>query len=273
MMNDDAGAPAIDVDLSAFLEPVLNQRNHHQSTKQRNATLLLHAHGLVEWLLAHHFPSKIRKSPYPVVIISPSRGRIRIQPQLARTRTLNITNTANEHNHHQQEGQKSDDRDCESESYTKIENKGTYTKKGGETVRKTPPSSSSATTENFDGASWEKAVHSALKKITVEDLGYMNAAELKASIPDNDSEGRGKTDLYQLEKKLSVKVVFDDGGAESGESGGSGGSGGSGHVLLVGDAKKLEKKVFVIRNMLSHYHWRLSGSDVAFEKKGTTSTA
>ncbi len=234
-MNDNVDAPAVDIDLSAFLEPLFNQRNHHQISKQRSATLLLHAHGLVEWLLAYHFPSKIRKSPYPVVVTSPSRGLIRIQ-------VATFTNTAKEYQH----GQKSD---YTTNNSTKIESE--CTEKGGETA---PPSS----TKTFDGTSWEKSVHAALKKITVEDLGYMNAAELKASIPENDSEGRGKTDLYHLEKKLSVKVVFDD--VESG----------SGHVLLVGDAKKLEKKVFVLRNMLSHYHWRLSGSDVIFEKKGTT---
>ena len=29
---------------------------------------------------------------------------------------------------------------------------------------------------------------------------------------------------------------------------------------------KLQKKTFVLRNLLSHYHWRLSGRDVAFEQ-------
>mmetsp|Transcript_6253 Transcript_6253/g.11107 ORF Transcript_6253/g.11107 Transcript_6253/m.11107 type:complete len:92 (-) Transcript_6253:51-326(-) len=49
-----------------------------------------------------------------------------------------------------------------------------------------------------------------------------------------------------MEKKMSVKVVFDDE---------------TGHVFLVGDSKKLEKKCFPIRNMVSHYHWRLSWAD------------
>ena len=102
---------------------------------------------------------------------------------------------------------------------------------------------------------WEKGVQSALKRITVEDLGNMNASELETSIPIEDAEGRGMADLFLLEKKLAVKVVFDKE---------------TGHVLIVGDQKKLEKKVFVIRNMISHYHWRLSGTDVAF--KNATST-
>ena len=83
----------------------------------------------------------------------------------------------------------------------------------------------------------------------------MNASELQLAIPMEDSEGRGMTDLISLEKKLAVKVVFDQE---------------SGHVLIVGDEKKLEKKVFVIRNMISHYHWRLSGTDVAFDKITST---
>lgn len=55
-------------------------------------------------------------------------------------------------------------------------------------------------------------------------------------------------DLRSMEKKLSVKVVFDDV---------------TGHVYLVGDTKKIDKKCFALRNMFSHYHWRLSGKDVA----------
>ena len=102
---------------------------------------------------------------------------------------------------------------------------------------------------------WEKGVRLALKKIQVQDLGNMNASELQLAIPMEDSEGRGMTDLISLEKKLAVKVVFDQE---------------SGHVLIVGDEKKLEKKVFVIRNMISHYHWRLSGTDVAFDKITST---
>ena len=38
------------------------------------------------------------------------------------------------------------------------------------------------------------------------------------------------------------------------------------HVLLVGAKHKLANKCFVLRNLLSHYHWRLSGRDVAFEQ-------
>ena len=38
-----------------------------------------------------------------------------------------------------------------------------------------------------------------------------------------------------------------------------------GHVLLVGPKSKLRKKCSDVRNLLSHFHWRLSGRDVAFE--------
>ena len=95
--------------------------------------------------------------------------------------------------------------------------------------------------------SWRKSVSSALKKIEVEDLGDMDAMELQESIPEEDSNGRGMKDLLALQKQLSVRVVFCNK-----------------HVLLVGQKSKLQKKCFVLRNMLSHYHWRLSGKDVSF---------
>jgi hypothetical protein len=104
--------------------------------------------------------------------------------------------------------------------------------------------------ENSSDFSWEKNMQSVLKKVVAEDLGNMNATELFSSIPETDSEGRGLSDLRSMEKKMSVKVVFDDE---------------TGHVFLVGDSRKLEKKCFPIRNMLIHYHWRLSGTDVSFQ--------
>lgn len=97
---------------------------------------------------------------------------------------------------------------------------------------------------------WQKNVSNALKKIEVEDLGDMDAIALKESIPEeDDADGRGMRDLCKLEKQLSIKVVF---------------CASNKHVLLVGQKSKLQKKCFVLRNMLSHYHWRLSGKDVSF---------
>ena len=98
-------------------------------------------------------------------------------------------------------------------------------------------------------SAYQKLAYSALKKIIVLDLGYMNAIELMNTIPETDSEGRGMNDLKSMEKKLSVKVIFDHV---------------TQHVYLVGDAKKLDKKCFALKNMLSHYYWRLSGNDVNF---------
>ena len=92
---------------------------------------------------------------------------------------------------------------------------------------------------------WRKQVAQALKKIVVEDLGDMNALELWESIPENDSDGRGRLDLTFMQKELSVKVVFSD----------------NRHVLLVGQKQKLAKKCFTLRNIISHYHWRLSGKE------------
>ena len=97
-------------------------------------------------------------------------------------------------------------------------------------------------------AAVEQKIRSSMKKIQVEDLGRLQASDLLASIPQEDPQGRGLQDLRDTEKKLSVKVVFDTIGE---------------HVYLVGDAKKLEKKVFAIRNMISHYHWRLSGTEMS----------
>lgn len=97
---------------------------------------------------------------------------------------------------------------------------------------------------------WRKQISAALKKVEVEDLGAMDAARLWEAIPEEDGAGRGRKDLAEIEKELSIKVCFCEGDA---------------HVLLVGAKTKLQKKAFALRNMLSHYHWRLSGRDVAFE--------
>jgi hypothetical protein len=91
-------------------------------------------------------------------------------------------------------------------------------------------------------------IRSSMRKIKLEDLGKMNATELLASIPDEDPMGRGLRDLREMEKKLSIKIIFNDD------------KNGNGHVYIVGDSKKLEKKVFALRNLISHYHWRLSGT-------------
>lgn len=176
-----------------LLEPLLSKA---KTLKQRESAPL-QAQGMIEWLLLHHFPFKIRKSKLPIEVSSPVRGKMRIQLQ----------------------------RNDSSAEY------------------------------GIDHEVWEKSVRTALKRITVEDLGNMNASELETSIPSEDVEGRGMDDLFLLEKKLAVKVVFDKE---------------TGHVLIVGDQKKLEKKVFCLRNMISHYHWRLSGTDVAFEKATST---
>jgi len=106
--------------------------------------------------------------------------------------------------------------------------------------------------ENEDDV--QKKMKSSLKKIQVQDLGNMRAQDLLASIPEEDPQGRGRKDLRDMERKLSVKIVFGPGQGET-------------HVYLVGDAKKLEKKVFCIRNLLSHYHWRLVGTDKRSSKK------
>ena len=98
-------------------------------------------------------------------------------------------------------------------------------------------------------ARWKDRIASGLRKVEVEDLGDMDAPRLWAAIPESDSGGRGRRDLAAIEKDLSVKVVFCE----------------NRHVLLVGAKAKLQKKCLSLRNLLSHYHWRLSGRDVSFE--------
>lgn len=92
---------------------------------------------------------------------------------------------------------------------------------------------------------WEKQVTSVLKKVVVEDLGNLQSRELWDTIPVEDPHGRGRTDLQNIEKLLTVKVVFC-----------------SQHVLLVGAKAKLAKKCSILRNFLAHYYWRLSGKEV-----------
>jgi len=105
-------------------------------------------------------------------------------------------------------------------------------------------------------ARWSKQLATVLKKLEVEDLGDMDAPSLREVIPEEDSGGRGMRDLVRLEQELQVKVVFLDNPDEPKVHK---------HVLLVGAKAKLAKKCLVIRNLLSHYHWRLSGRDVSFE--------
>ncbi|KAG7374193.1 hypothetical protein IV203_013288 [Nitzschia inconspicua] len=92
---------------------------------------------------------------------------------------------------------------------------------------------------------WNKLLQKELKRLHVEDLGYLDAVELWATIPEEDKESRGRKDLERLEQQLSVKVVFLER-----------------HVLLVGAKAKLEKKCLVIRNVLAHYYWRLKGKQI-----------
>lgn len=122
----------------------------------------------------------------------------------------------------------------------------TLYRKQGADMQVTNPGAGTLVLVGSESQKWQKSIQSTLKKIVAEDLGNLNAKSLIPTIPEVDSEGRGMHDLQATEKKLSVKIVFDED---------------TGHVFLVGDAKKLEKKCFVLRNILSHYHWRLSGTE------------
>ena len=127
----------------------------------------------------------------------------------------------------------------------------TLYRKQGADMEVTNPGAGKLVLIGPESQKWQKSIQSSLKKIVAEDLGNLSAKSLIPTIPEIDSEGRGMHDLQETEKKLSVKIVFDED---------------TGHVFLVGDAKKLEKKCFVLRNILSHYHWRLSGTNCSFSK-------
>jgi hypothetical protein len=104
---------------------------------------------------------------------------------------------------------------------------------------------------------WKKKVDTGLNKVIQQDLGPMNAPELLQAIHDTVNTNTGNTgiaDLTTIEQKLSVLVYFDctDGPGKD-------------HVLLLGTKKKLDNKCAGLRSILSHYHWRLSGKDVAFD--------
>jgi len=124
-----------------------------------------------------------------------------------------------------------------------------------------PPPMTASTEEEELAPKWKKSITSALKKIQVDDLGDMDASALRDSIPLSDGEGRGMANLEALQKKLAVSVVFCDMNGHDDII--------NGHVLLVGNKAKLEKKCFEMRNILSHYHWRLSGTDVAMDATTT----
>ena len=93
---------------------------------------------------------------------------------------------------------------------------------------------------------WQKQVEKDLKKIQVENLGDMGGRKrsLLASFTED-----GLEKLAEQENEHSVAVVFQENGI----------------ILLVGTKSKLAKKCVQLKTLLSHYHWRLSGRDVAFE--------
>lgn len=222
----------------------------------------LHAHGLVQWLLSFYFPSKIRKMKAAVAVVvgDDSGGGVVGGPK---QRRIQVTSPIRGHIQIEILSKKDED--------VKIH-------KDGECTMKRPLQEEG---EEEGGEDWQKLIHTALKKIVVEDLGDLNATELLSSIPKQDPEGRGLEDLFSMESKLNVKVVFDtntnnidvntkneDNEAtmtiekRNHDNDDKKNIGGTNHVLMVGDVKKIEKKVFAIRNMISHYHWRLSGKEV-----------
>jgi hypothetical protein len=136
---------------------------------------------------------------------------------------------------------------------------------------------------------WDRIVDKALKNIVEQDLGCMDATLLLPAIKESKN---GVHDLSTIALDLKVCVLFftnkhvaeqfEVGGGVVGasttlvapetESKSSAVSDATKtlyrpeHVFLVGAAKKLDKKCGDLRNLLTHYHWRLSGRDISFEE-------
>jgi len=150
-----------------------------------------------------------------------------------------------------------------------------------------------ATADVQDEKVWERKVDKALKNIVVQDLGDLDATMLIMALQESTS---GLSDLQALEKELGVVVLFctlsssetssetssqtDQPNPERSSSSSSSSQETtrekkknnnqqfytSEHVYLIGLQKKLDKKSGDIRNLLTHYHWRMSGRDLSFEE-------
>ena len=174
---------------------------------QDDSTLRRRALGQAAWLETFWLPTQQRKHPNHVLCIDATQCSVRVKSSSS-SRCNMENDDAAEHN-----------------------------------KKSAPVSSAEDTCHEY----WDKALQTALKKIRVEDLGDLAAQEVWDAIPVQDKDGRGRQDLDQLQKQLSVKVVFlvEDN-----------------HILLVGAKAKLEKKCLVLRNVLSHYYWRLKGKQI-----------
>ena len=145
-----------------------------------------------------------------------------------------------------------------------------------------------ATADVQDEKVWERKVDKALKNIVEQDLGAMDATMLIMALQESTS---GLCDLHALEKELGVVVLFctlsssetsletDHPNLDSNSSSSSSQETAREkkknnsqqfytpeHVYLIGLQKKLDKKCGDIRNLLTHYHWRMSGRDLSFEE-------
>jgi hypothetical protein len=133
---------------------------------------------------------------------------------------------------------------------------------------------------------WEKSLTKELKNLVVEDLGPLKAHKLWDTIPEqDDKDGRGRNDLARIEHELNVKVVFvrmppdndndDEDHADKNNNYNKQKNDQDSflssrqhhhqyhdHVFLVGPKAKLAKKCFVLKNILAHYYWRLTGQEV-----------
>ena len=136
-------------------------------------------------------------------------------------------------------------------------------------------------TSTVDHTKWERNITKALKNIVCNDYGNMDSSLLLPALKES-KESKGFLDLCAIELELKVCVIFcqtgdgDDATAPTTQTESKTVSKTitkkyiPEHVYIVGAAKKLEKKCSDLRNLLTHYHWRLSGRDLSFEEMVST---
>ena len=122
---------------------------------------------------------------------------------------------------------------------------------------------------DVDVSSYERKIDKILKNVIEQDLGMMDATILVPAIKDSNS---GWNDLQNLEHDLGVKMFFcvetteEDAKGETTTTDSHGKMYVADHIYLIGAKKKLDKKCSDLRNLLSHFHWRLAGRDISFEE-------
>jgi hypothetical protein len=238
-----------------------NNNNNTQNGKTKHLPELLLLLGYKEWLRAFWLPGMQKKHP-----------NLTLQVLLLQQRQSNDNNT----NH--------TDNDNDTTTRTNNIDDDPFSSRNSLILDMASTSSDMTPFATTSQVEWEKSLTKELKKLIVEDLGPLQAHELWNTIPEqDDKDGRGRKDLVRIEQELNVKVVFvtmspdndhhptnnnNDNKLENDQDSFLSSQQQKhhppyqNHVLLVGAKAKLAKKCFVLRNILAHYYWRLTGQEV-----------